>query len=57
MPENNERMARRRLNLLNSHSEEFHDTHDNPSDGCCGGAHAAAEELVPVHSHGDSFSG
>jgi lysine 2,3-aminomutase len=53
VPENNERMARRRLHVLT----EDHD--EGSSNGCCGGSHPIPEEeLVPLHTcNGETFHG
>jgi lysine 2,3-aminomutase len=57
IPENSERMARRRLNLITDHDTMYHhEAHQAPhetnghSNGCCGGSngHASAEELLPL---------
>jgi lysine 2,3-aminomutase len=49
MPENSERMARRRLNVVPSHGNGH--GHGN---GCCGGGHGhvRAEDLLPLNGHG-----
>ena len=48
LPENNERMARRRLRVL-TNEHEHTKGHGN---GCCGGGnhHVPDEELVPLHT-------
>jgi lysine 2,3-aminomutase len=54
MPEQNERMARRRLRvLMNDHEHKGHGTE------CGGGSHPTPEEeLAPLHNHnGETFSG
>lgn len=59
MPENNERMARRRLHVITHHPEESFDnlngSHAN-GDGC---SHEleATEELLTLNSHGEAYSG
>jgi lysine 2,3-aminomutase len=51
IPENNERMARRKLHLVTSH-EENNAAHTNGhSNGCCGG-NGHTEELIPLHTNG-----
>jgi lysine 2,3-aminomutase len=51
MPENNERMARRKLHLVNQ-PEENNAAHTNGhSNGCCGG-NGHVEELIPLHTNG-----
>ena len=52
IPENNERMARRELNLIVRDDEPHRNGHGNGS--CNGnGHHHLLEELVPVHANGD----
>src|SRR5205823_1184173 len=54
MPENNERMARRRLHVIGNHDEDAETNgHGN---GCCHGGEDASE-LVALHSHGEAFPG
>jgi len=66
LPENNERLARRQLRVLSNH----HDSHETNGDGCCNGSngytqelsplqdnHEHTEELIPVHSNGETYHG
>ncbi len=58
MPEQNERMARRRLQVLTQDYPEAH-THEQTnghSNGCCD-HNGHAEELVPLHTNGETYSG
>jgi lysine 2,3-aminomutase len=60
MPENNERMARRRLNLLTNYDESDGGEAVNGNghgNGCCGGDGSGALELVPLHRNGETYSG
>src|SRR5256714_6621744 len=52
IPENNERMARRRLNLITTHGETEHPepAERHEANGCCGGSsgQTGTEELLPL---------
>ncbi len=58
MPENNERMARRRLQVLtnNYHEADTYEHTNGHSKGCCD-RNGHAEELVSVHTNGETYSG
>ncbi|HEY1860914.1 MAG TPA: KamA family radical SAM protein [Gemmataceae bacterium] len=57
IPENTQRMARRKLRLVSDHQEDAVPTHgphaNGLGSGCCGGNNEAAEEeLLPLNSNG-----
>jgi hypothetical protein len=57
IPENTQRMARRKLRLVSDHQEDAVPTHGPHANGLgnggCGGNHEAAEEeLLPLNSNG-----
>ena len=57
MPENSERMARRRLRVLSNHVADNEQQHHAHGNGCCsGGDHQPDEELIPLH-HGETYPG
>jgi lysine 2,3-aminomutase len=51
MPENSERMARRRLRVLSEHNHTENGTSRGHGNGCCGG-NGAAEDLDALHGNG-----
>lgn len=58
VPENNERLARRRLHVLSNDAEHTNAHANGHGNGCCGGGgHAGSEEeLVPLHfGNGETF--
>jgi lysine 2,3-aminomutase len=57
MPENSERMARRRLRVLTTPIDE-QDTHERTNghgNGCCGGGDSHTEELISLSAEGESY--
>src|SRR5437764_501462 len=56
MPENNERMARRKLRTLTIHHDETTPTNGHAEgNGCNGNGHA--EELLPIFDTGETYPG
>jgi lysine 2,3-aminomutase len=48
MPENSERMARRKLRLVTDHQEDAVPTNGHASNACCGGSHRDVEDLLSL---------
>jgi lysine 2,3-aminomutase len=60
VPENNERLARRRLNVLTNpaqphEGEGKHEEHTG--NGCCNGTNGHTAELVALHVNGETYQG